>query len=91
MPLVVEKVLIALGNKVGSFAWDTTLGDASLSIDRDNGKMLETVTAYVRGALAAMVAAKEIEIVSIDVAVTDGAYGRVVVFRDTSTGLEHTV
>lgn len=86
MPLVVEKVLIALGNKVGSFAYDPTKGDPSLSIAKDTGKLLEEVTAYTRAQLAAMVAAKEIEILSIDVTSAPGSYGRVVVFRDVSTG-----
>ena len=86
MPLVVEKVLIALGNRVGSFAWDQTKGDPSLSIGKNTGKLLAEVTAYTRAQLAAMVAAKEVEILSIEVASAPGAYSRVVTFRDLSTG-----
>lgn len=86
MPLVVEKVLLALGNLVGSYAYDPTKGDSSLSIPKDTGKLLEEVTAYTRAALASMVEAKEIEILSINVSTAPGSYGRVVVFRDISTG-----
>ena len=86
MPLTVEKVLIALGNAVGSFAWDPTKGDPSLTIGKDSGKLLEEVTAYTRAQLAAMVAAGEVEILSIEVATAPGAYSRVVTFRDLATG-----
>lgn len=85
MPIVLAKVLMAVGNKRGSFGWDAALGDQSLSIDRDNGKMVETVTAYTRAALAPLVDAKEIEIISVRVQVVDGAFQRDVTFRDIST------
>lgn len=85
MPIITQRVLTALGNKVGSFSGNPTDGDPSLTIDRDNGKLVATVTAYTRARLADMVAAKEIEIVSIDVQVVNGAYKRVVTFRDVST------
>lgn len=86
MPLTVEKVLVALGNKVGSYAWDPSKGDASLTIGKDSGKLLEEVTAYTRAQLAVMVAAGEVEILSIEVASAPGAYSRVVTFRDLATG-----
>lgn len=90
MPIVVAKVLMALGNKRGSFGWDASLGDPCLSIDRDNGKMLETATAYTRAQLKFMTDVKEIEILSIAVVVVQGAWSRVVTFRDLSTGQEHS-
>jgi len=90
MPIVSQKVLIALGNKVGSFSWDLSKGDASLTIPKDNGKMLATVTAYTRAQLAEMVAAGEVEIVAIRVDVVQGAYSREVDYRDVSTGQQST-
>lgn len=90
MPIVVAKVLMALGNMRGSFGWDASLGDPCLSIDRDNGKMLETATAYTRAQLKFMTDAKEIETLSVVVVVVQGAWSRVVTFRDLSTGQEHT-
>lgn len=86
MPTIVEKVLVALGNRVGSFAWDPTKGDPSLGIGKDTGKLLEEITAYTRAQLSALTAAKEVEILSIEVASAPGAYSRVVTFRDLATG-----
>lgn len=88
MPIALAKVLVALGNTRGSFAFDTTLGDPSLTLRKDDGRVVERVTAYTRAQLEPMVTAKEIEIVSIEVTVVQGAYGRVVLFRDLSTGQE---
>lgn len=90
MPLIVEKVLIALGNARGSFAFDLSLGDPSLTIPKDTGKMIQEITAYTRAQLAGMIAFGEVELVSVEVDVAQGAYGRVVTFRDLSTGREFT-
>lgn len=85
MPIIAQRVLEAVGNRVGSFSGDPLEGDPSLTIGKDNGKLQATVTAYTRERLSGMVKAGEIELLSVTVDVVSGAYKRTITFRDTST------
>lgn len=91
MSIIAAKVLMALGNKVGSFAWDADLGDPTLSIDRDDGKLPQRALAYARAQLKPFIDAGEVELVSVTVVVVDGAWSRTVVWKDVSTDREHRI
>lgn len=90
MPIVLAKVLEALGNRVGSFSWAPTTGDPSLSIDRDRGDMAVRVRSYTELQLKPMTDAGEIEIQKISIIIALGKYQRAVRFRDLSTGAVHS-
>lgn len=83
------KVLMALGNKVGSFSGSPEEGDPSLSIDRDDGRLPERALAYARAQLQPLIDAGEVELIRVDVEVGNGAWARTVVWVDVSTGQQH--
>lgn len=91
MPSVVAEALVAVGNKVGSFAWDPTRGDPSLSIDRDDGKVPQRALAYTRAQLEPLIAAGRLQLLGVESVVVQGAWSRTIRIVDLTTGKEHTL